>query len=104
MILNCRELTRMLASDELVEASLLHRFEPRLHLLMCRHCRRFAAQLEAIGSAARTSWGAESQSEVQLEQLESRILERFFKDSGGSTSAGRGPDIISGGPDEPAGS
>ncbi len=74
MILNCRELTRTLASDELVEASLLHRFEARLHLLMCRHCRRFAAQLEAIGSAARTSWGAESQSEVQLEQLESRIL------------------------------
>ncbi len=104
MILNCREFTRMLASDELVEASLLHRFEARLHLLMCRLCRRYAAQLQALGSASRTSWEAESQSQVELEQLESRILERFFQDSSGSTSAGRGPDIISGGPGEPEGS
>ncbi len=104
MILNCRELTRMLAADELVEVRLLRRFEARLHLLMCRHCRRYAAQLQALGSAARTSWGVAAQSEVELEELESRILERFFKDSSGSTSAGGGPDITSGGPGEPEGS
>ena len=102
MILNCREFTRMLAGDELVGARLLRRFEARLHLLMCRHCRRYAVQLRALGTAARTSWGAESQSDVDLEQLESRILERFFKDSRSSTSGGGGPDT--GGPDEPAGS
>jgi len=104
MILNCRELTSMLAADELVEASLLRRFEARLHLLKCRDCGRYAAQLQALGSAARISWGVEDQSEVELEELESRILERFFKDSSGSTSAGGGPDIISGGPGEPEGS
>ena len=77
MILNCREFTRMLASDELVEASLLHRFEARLHLLMCRLCRRYRAQLHTLGGLARTCWGAEAPDAERLEQLERKILERF---------------------------
>ena len=77
MMLTCRKLTRVLASDELVEAGWLQRSRGRFHLLMCRHCRRYAAQLRALGARARRSWGAEAKDAERLEQLQSRILQRF---------------------------
>ncbi len=33
------------------------RLAVRFHLLRCRHCRRYRAQLRAIGAAARNLWG-----------------------------------------------
>ena len=98
---NCRELTRMLACDELVEAGWSQRLEGRVHLLMCRHCRRYAAQLGALGAWARRSWGAKAEDAERLEQLQGRILQRFPEGSAGSTSTGPGPDATSPDPDEP---
>ena len=90
-MLNCRELTRMLASDELVEAGWSQRLRGRVHLLMCRHCRRYAAQLRALGAGARRSWGAEAEDVERLEQLQSRILQRLPEGSAGSTSVDHFP-------------
>ncbi len=77
MTLNCRELTRMIASDELGEAGWVQKLGGRLHLLMCRHCRRYRAQLHTLGALARTCWGAEAHDAERLEQLERKILQRF---------------------------
>ncbi len=77
MMLNCCERTRMIASDELGEAGWVQKLGGWLHLLMCRHCRRYRAQLRALGAEARRSWGTESQDAETLEQLERKILERF---------------------------
>ena len=103
MMPNCRELTRMLASDELVEAGWSQRLRGRVHLLMCRHCRRYATQIRALGSGARRRWGAEAKDAERLARLESRILEHFPGESAGSTSLSPGLDTNRRDPDEPDG-
>ena len=48
----------------------------RVHLLMCRHCRRYAAQIQAIGMAARSLFREQGQDPKGLERLQERILTR----------------------------
>jgi hypothetical protein len=52
-VLNCKEVSRLVSSDELENVGAVKRFRARLHLLMCRECRRYAEQLRIIGTAAR---------------------------------------------------
>lgn len=49
----CKEISRAVASDELATASWKKRLAAKLHLLMCRHCRRYARQMQRIGEAAK---------------------------------------------------
>lgn len=53
-MLRCREVTRLHASDELERATLATRIGVRLHLMMCRHCRRYVRELRRIGEAVRS--------------------------------------------------
>ena len=80
-MLNCREVTRKIASDELAEAKWSQRLAIRLHLFMCRYCRRYVAQLRAIGASAREFWGPGFGDPNTLERLESKILERLARDT-----------------------
>jgi predicted anti-sigma-YlaC factor YlaD len=49
----CEEVARTIASAELATAGWRRRLSVRLHLLMCRHCRRYFRQMREIGTAAR---------------------------------------------------
>ncbi len=51
-MLSCKDIAGLAARDELSEAGWRGRLAARLHLLMCQHCRRYAAQLRIIGQAA----------------------------------------------------
>ena len=73
-MLSCKETARILASDALEDLAWGRRLALRVHLLMCRHCRRYARQLRAIGAAARRLWGEESMDPSTLERLERGIL------------------------------
>jgi len=53
-MLRCREVTRLHASDELERATFMTRMGVRLHLAMCRHCRRYVRELRRIGEAVRS--------------------------------------------------
>ena len=75
-MVSCKELTRKIASDEFADAGWKERLAIRLHLLGCQHCRGYAAQLRAIGAAARNLLGSRSQDPSALERLERQILER----------------------------
>ena len=75
-MVSCKELTRKIASDEFADAGWKERLAIRLHLLGCQHCRGYAAQLRAIGAAARNILGRRSQDPSALERLERQILER----------------------------
>ncbi len=75
-MVSCKEVTRKIASDEFAEAGWKERLAIRLHLLGCRYCRRYAAQLRAIGAAARNLLGSRTQDPSALERLERQILER----------------------------
>ena len=78
-MLSCQDTVRLIASGKLEEAGRLERAGLRFHLLMCRHCRKFASQLQTIGKAARNAWGPESEDKAALERLERRILETIVK-------------------------
>ena len=77
----CREVTRAIASDELAQAGWRARWAVRLHLLMCRHCRRYAEQIHAIGEMAGSLFRQEEDPE-ELARLQRSIL------SGQSAPAG----------------
>jgi hypothetical protein len=52
-MLSCREVTQLVAGEQLARAGLGTRLSLRLHLLMCNHCRKYVDQLRQIGRAAR---------------------------------------------------
>ncbi len=77
-MLRCKQVTTMVASDELADAGPWLRLKIRLHLMMCRHCSRYAAQIHAIGVKARERFHpAEERSRV--EDLQQRILDSANK-------------------------
>ena len=77
-MLSCRQVSQLIASDELAGASWTRRLGVRFHLLMCRHCRRYEAQLRAIGvTARRLLHRPEEGDRATLERLEKRILASY---------------------------
>lgn len=50
---SCKEVARLLTSDELEQQGFWTRLRVQAHLWMCRHCSRLAQQLEEIRSAGR---------------------------------------------------
>ena len=74
-MLTCKEVADLIASEALVSTGLPKRALVRLHLLMCRDCRGYAAQLRAIGLAGRDRWKAPSDAPT-LERLQRSILDR----------------------------
>ena len=73
-MLTCREVTRAIASDELATAGWRQRGAVRLHLLRCRDCRRYTAQLRAIGQAVQVLFGRRDDDPGTLECLKEAIL------------------------------
>lgn len=55
MMMNCKDVSTLIARDELTQAPLMRRLAVRLHLAFCRHCRAFQRQLDAISRAARAA-------------------------------------------------
>ena len=74
-MLNCKEIARLVASDELDAAAWSDRALAQLHLLMCRRCRSYVAQLRGIGDAARDRWDLGVADRANFERLQSSILE-----------------------------
>ena len=89
---NCKEVARLIASDELADAVWSDRALVGLHLMMCRHCKGYAAQLRAIGAAARDRWDLGVVDRAAFEQLQSSILERCLDASDVDTEDGRDRD------------
>ncbi len=75
-MLTCKEVADLIASDALVSTGLSKRALVRLHLLMCRDCRGYAAQLRAIGLAGRDRWKASPSDAPTLERLQRLIVDR----------------------------
>ena len=70
-MLTCKEVSTAVASEDLARLSWQKRIGVRLHLLMCRHCRRYAAQLAAIGNAARRLYRDEPSKKLEESILNS---------------------------------
>ncbi len=75
-MLRCREVVQLVASGEIERAPWGRRLAVSFHLLMCRHCRRYARQLAALGAAARRLYGQAPASPAAVEQ---EILARIHR-------------------------
>ena len=51
-MIRCKEVATLMSTDQLASQPMWRRAGARVHLLMCRHCRRFARQLVLLKRAA----------------------------------------------------
>ncbi len=73
-MLTCKDVAKAIGQDEWLTASWRRRLALRVHLLMCRHCRRYAAQIRAIGTAAGSLFRERAEDRKVLERLHETIL------------------------------
>ena len=80
-MLNCKEVTESISSDQLLKTGSWHRLAVRIHLLMCRKCRRYQEQMREIGAAAREVWRSQPEEATVLDRLEDQILKGVTRPS-----------------------
>ena len=73
-MLNCKEVSESVSSDQLLKTGSWHRIAVRMHLIMCRKCRRYQEQIREIGAAARQVWRSQPEETTVVGRLEGRIL------------------------------
>ena len=73
-MLRCKEVASLCASEEVRTASWKKRVAVRIHLMMCRHCRRYVRELARIGAAVRALSLGESDDAERNEALVRRVL------------------------------
>jgi predicted anti-sigma-YlaC factor YlaD len=74
-MMTCKEVSMLISAGGLSDAPFARRLAVRLHLAMCRHCRAFRRQVEAVASAARAA-GAALEAEPPHD-FESKIAQRL---------------------------
>jgi hypothetical protein len=79
-MLKCRDLSRMVAADEIGTFGFMQRMELKFHLFMCSHCRNYVAQIRTLGQGAR-DLAADAEPDAQdLEKLEIHICTKICRD------------------------
>jgi hypothetical protein len=76
-MLTCKEVSHVLASEEPVSPGWRQRLSVKLHLLMCRHCRRYSRQIQAVGDAARQIFTDSTEDQTSRERLRNSILDQI---------------------------
>lgn len=71
----CHDVSTLVSSGALSDAPLVRKLGVRMHLAMCRHCRAFRRQIEAIARAARAA-GLAFERELP-QDFESKIFQRL---------------------------
>ena len=74
-MITCKEIARRIASDEVADAPLWQRLGMRIHLLMCRYCRRYSRQMQTIGAFSRKACALEGEDQARLDRLKKTILQ-----------------------------
>jgi len=71
----CSEVVRLISSDEYLSGGLFKKLGIRLHLAMCKHCKKYARQLRALAAAVRKMSDGVPASE--LEKAKIQILQNL---------------------------
>jgi len=70
-MISCKNVAKLLMSDQLQAQSWWKRLEVRVHLAMCRFCSRLARQIEQLRSATRRP--------SEQEETDSRFKDRLIR-------------------------
>ncbi len=75
-MLNCKQVSKVIASDDLDGVGLGKRVAVWFHLLMCKHCRRYSRQMRAVGDATREKYASRPTAEeaARLERIKESVL------------------------------
>ncbi len=76
MMMKCREVTHLVSSDEVRDIGWMKRLELRLHLLMCRHCHNYVAQIRSLGRGARDLADRDATPPERLREIEGEIIDQ----------------------------
>jgi anti-sigma factor ChrR (cupin superfamily) len=82
-MLSCKEIAQTVSTEDVVPVGWRKRLALKLHLMMCRHCRRYAQQMQAMGNAARDVFQhppkdpSSPETPQNLAKLQSAILDRL---------------------------
>ena len=74
-MITCHDVSTLVSAGGLSDAPLVRRLGVRMHLAMCRHCRAFGRQIEAMARAARAA-GLMFERECP-QDFETRIVQRL---------------------------
>jgi len=77
-VYRCSEVVRLISSDEYLSAGLLKKLGIRLHLAMCKHCRKYARQLRVLAAALRKA--DEGIPFLEFESAKTRILQKLVQE------------------------
>ncbi len=83
-MLKCKDLSRLVAAEEIEELGFMGRMELKFHLFMCQHCRNYVAQIRCIGQGARDLAAESAGDEQQVQRLEKKICDHLCKGHPGS--------------------
>ena len=75
-LMTCRDVSGMIGRGELEDARGLAKALAWLHLLVCRHCRRYRRQLRLLARAARL-WRERLVEPSRLRAFEERLIARL---------------------------
>jgi anti-sigma factor ChrR (cupin superfamily) len=75
-MITCREVSTLVSNDRLGEQPLRRRLAVRMHLMMCRGCRRFASEIEAIRRGARLTLRSFDHEAGSLEEKAAKAMEK----------------------------
>ena len=75
-MLTCKEVATAIGRDDAQTLPWWRGLALRLHLLMCGDCRRYAAQIRAIGTAARRLFREHGEDPQVIARLQETILSR----------------------------
>ena len=84
-MLSCKETAHSVSTEDVTPVGWRKRLSVKLHLMMCRHCRRYAQQIEALGDAARSVFQqppddqSSPETPENLAKLQSDILDRLAR-------------------------
>ena len=74
-MMTCKHVSTLFSTGAVAAAPLTVRLGVRLHLLMCRHCRAFKRQIEALGRAAHRASAAFDEEPSQ--EFEAHVTQRL---------------------------
>lgn len=74
---SCSEIVKWIASDEPQNEDFIRRLHIRMHVLLCRHCSRYARQLRALGKFV---YGrAHDRPIAEIEGIKERIMSELSR-------------------------
>ena len=74
-MMTCHDVSTLVSTGGLPDVPLVRQMGARMHLAMCRHCRTFRRQIEAIARATRAAGLAFEREQPQ--DFESKIVQRL---------------------------